>query len=387
LTINQGLSSFVWPTIAPFTYTAGVRQGPVISSNVGSSGAVTHSYEGVTPTIYASQTNKPTNAGNYKVTASVPADANYAGHTATFDFTIEKAPHTISISSVTKRYGAAPFPIAVDTGGSTGSLTYTSSNTNVATVSSAGEVTIVGVGATTIGVEQAADDNYNAATADPQPLTVVKGFQSIIFGTLPNKVFGESQFDLTATASSGLDVSYASSNTDVATVFGNTVTIVGAGTTVITASQDGNPNYNAAPAVEQTLTVDSATPTTPTGSTFTNAFGSLNPTNVGADGLAYLMKYALGGTNTNDKVSLPTVALNGSALTLTAVVRTNDTNVQIVGQWITGLGGTWSNVPTQNVTPSSNSNNVPVGCQRRDFSMPKDANSRLFLRLKATQTP
>ena len=129
-------------------------------------------------------------------------------------------------------------------------------------------------------------------------------------------------------------------------------------------------------------------PATPTGPTFTNAFGSLNPTNVGTDGLAYLMKYALGGTNTNDKVSLPTVSVNGSALTLTAVVRTNDTNVQIVGQWVTGLGGTWSNVPT-NVygTASTNTNSVPTGCQRRDFSVPKDTNSRLFLRLKATQTP
>lgn len=128
-------------------------------------------------------------------------------------------------------------------------------------------------------------------------------------------------------------------------------------------------------------------PATPTGPTFTNTFGSLNPTSVGTDGLAYLMKYALGGTNTNDKVSLPTVALNGSTLNLTAVVRTNDTNVQIVGQWITGLGGTWSNVPTPSGTPSTNTNSVPTGCQRRDFSVPKDTNSRLFLRLKATQTP
>jgi hypothetical protein len=100
------------------------------------------------------------------------------------------------------------------------------------------------------------------------------------------------------------------------------------------------------------------------------------------------MKYALGGTNTNDKVSLPTVALNGSALTLTAVVRTNDTNVQIVGQWIRDLTGTWSNIPTNTYgTASTNTNNVPTGCQRRDFSLPKDTNSRLFLRLKAMQTP
>jgi hypothetical protein len=112
----------------------------------------------------------------------------------------------------------------------------------------------------------------------------------------------------------------------------------------------------------------------------------VNPTNIGTDGLAYFMKYSLGGTNTNDKVSLPTVSINGSTLTMTAVVRTNDTNVQIVGQWITDLTGTWSDIPTNpNGTASTKTNNVPTGCQRRDFSVEKDTNSRLFLRLKASQ--
>jgi hypothetical protein len=101
------------------------------------------------------------------------------------------------------------------------------------------------------------------------------------------------------------------------------------------------------------------------------------------------MKYALGGTNTNDKVSLPTVALNGSTLTLTAVVRTNDTNLTIVGQSTTNLAGTWTTIsPNSNGVASivsTNTNNVPTGCQRRDFSVQKDTNSRLFLRLKATQ--
>jgi hypothetical protein len=125
----------------------------------------------------------------------------------------------------------------------------------------------------------------------------------------------------------------------------------------------------------------------PTGPTFGSKFPSLNPTNVGADGLTYLMKYALGGTNTNDSVNLPTVALNGSTLSLTAVVRTNDTNVKVVGQWVTELGKTWSNVPTNPYgTESTNTNGVPIGCQRRDFSIPKDTNSRLFMRLQATQT-
>ncbi len=59
-------------------------------------------------------------------------------------------------------------------------------------------------------------------------------------------------------ASSGLTVTYTSSNTDVATVSGSTITIVGAGTSTITASQAGNDDYNAASDVEQVLTVGKA---------------------------------------------------------------------------------------------------------------------------------
>ncbi len=58
-----------------------------------------------------------------------------------------------------------------------------------------------------------------------------------------------------------------SDNTTVATVTGNIVHITGAGTAVITASQAGNTNYNAAPDVPQTLTVNKANQTITFGAT------------------------------------------------------------------------------------------------------------------------
>ncbi|MBK8600778.1 MAG: hypothetical protein IPN80_09760 [Flavobacterium sp.] len=79
--------------------------------------------------------------------------------------------------------------------------------------------------------------------------------QTITFDPLANVVYGDANFNLTATASSGLSVSYISSDTNVATVLGNVVTIVGVGTTTITASQSGDGVYDAAPVVNQTLTV------------------------------------------------------------------------------------------------------------------------------------
>jgi hypothetical protein len=228
----------------------------------------------------------------------------------------------------------------------------------------------------------ASDSSYNEASSTPTAFTIAKATPTISGALTASPIIAGqalsfSTLNGSATGVGGFTVQGDFTWTDITT------------TPSVTSSQEvrftpTDTNYDTA-TTRVSVTVN---PAPPTGPTFTTAFGSLNPTNVGTDGLAYLMKYALGGTNTNDKVSLPTVSVNASALTLTAVVRTNDTNVQIVGQWVTGLGGTWSNVPTNLYgTASTNTSNVPTGCERRDFSVLKDTNSRLFLRLKATQTP
>ncbi len=84
---------------------------------------------------------------------------------------------------------------------------------------------------------------------------ITQADQTITFGALAPKASTAAPFTLTATASSGLAVSYTSSDSAVATVDGSTVTVVGVGTTTITASQLGDGNYTAAPAVPQTLVV------------------------------------------------------------------------------------------------------------------------------------
>lgn len=90
---------------------------------------------------------------------------------------------------------------------------------------------------------------------------VIKSPQIITFNALPAKTFGDAPFALNASASSNLEISYSSSNTNVATISGNTVTIVGAGTTTITASQNGNENYLPATSVTQDLVVNKANQT------------------------------------------------------------------------------------------------------------------------------
>lgn len=84
---------------------------------------------------------------------------------------------------------------------------------------------------------------------------VAKQDQSIDFFTLPYKVANSENFDPEAIASSGLAVSYSSSNISVATIVNGEIDIVGAGISTITASQVGDDSYNTAPSISQELSV------------------------------------------------------------------------------------------------------------------------------------
>jgi hypothetical protein len=90
-----------------------------------------------------------------------------------------------------------------------------------------------------------------SATGTAQP-------QTITFGPLANKVFGDSDFSVDASASSGLPVSLNAAGP--CTVLGNTVSLTGAGTCTLTASQAGNDDYTAAEDVSQSFTISQATP-------------------------------------------------------------------------------------------------------------------------------
>ncbi len=80
--------------------------------------------------------------------------------------------------------------------------------------------------------------------------------QTITFGALSTKNYGDADFAPGASASSSLSVHYTSSNTSVATIVSDQIHIVGAGTSTITASQAGDTNYSPATNVSQTLTVN-----------------------------------------------------------------------------------------------------------------------------------
>ncbi len=137
-------------------------------------------------------------------------------------------------------------------------VVYTSNNTAVATVSNSGVVTITGAGTATITVSQAGNNNYNPATSLIHTITVQKANQTITFNPLSNKLATDLPFTLNGTTSSGLALTYSSSDSTIASISGNTVTILSSGTVTITASQLGNSNYNAATDDYQELIINKA---------------------------------------------------------------------------------------------------------------------------------
>jgi hypothetical protein len=97
-------------------------------------------------------------------------------------------------------------------------------------------------------------------TSGAGPLTVGRANQTINFGALTGKNFGDPDFALGATASSGLPVSFTAVGS--CAVAGSTVRIAGAGSCTITATQAGDGSFNAAPNVQRSFQIEKAATTT-----------------------------------------------------------------------------------------------------------------------------
>lgn len=108
-----------------------------------------------------------------------------------------------------------------------------------------------------------ADDGHGGQLAQGFVITInnTREHQAIIFAELPERTFGDASFELTATSSAGLPITYQSSDETVATIVGGTVTIVGAGSATITAQQDGDAQYYGATPVQRPLLVNKAAQT------------------------------------------------------------------------------------------------------------------------------
>jgi hypothetical protein len=124
-------------------------------------------------------------------------------------------------------------------------------------------VHLTGAGSVTVRASQGGDGNYHAAPDFDQSFEVAKANQAIVFAALGDKTYGDAPFTVSATGGGlGNAVTFNSSgNCTSGGLNGSTITITGAGSCTVTASQTGNGNYNAAPDVSRSFTINQATAT------------------------------------------------------------------------------------------------------------------------------
>jgi hypothetical protein len=164
---------------------------------------------------------------------------------------------TISFNALPdKQLGDPPFSLSA-TASSGLPVSFTARTLPVCTITGA-QVTLISTGTCTVQAHQAGNGSFNPAPPQAQSFAVKssqKSDQAITFGKPTNRQLGDLPFTLSASASSGLPVSFIGNTTSVCTVNGNTVTLLAVGICSITAIQEGNALINPASPVTQTFTV------------------------------------------------------------------------------------------------------------------------------------
>ena len=179
--------------------------------------------------------------------------------------------------------------------------------------------------------------------------------QTITFPDIPVKGYGDTSYTLNATASSGLAVTYVSSNTTVATVSGSTVTIKTTGYSFITVYQTGNATYAAATPVPQLLVVCPKATLTVTADNKTITAGTTTPA----------LTYTIAGYKKSETSSVitgtPVVQSPGSSLsTGTYPIVINQGTMTATNYEFMMVDGTLTVSPVTSISENMNDSNCRI---------------------------
>ena len=228
----------------------------------------------------------------------------------------KKSQNIDCISYYNKKLGCEPFNLGAT---AKTALTYSSCNPSVAAVSSDGTVTVKGEGTAVITVSAKETPYYKGVTKEVTVKVIKQIEQQINAPDSITKLTTDSSFKLNATSSEGA-ISYVSGNNKVVEISANgTVTIRGAGKTVITVKAAETERYKSA-VKEVTVTVNKAEQTIKAAAdSFVKELkdGSFN-LNASAEGT---LTYSSNNTSVADVSSSGVVSLKGfgsTVITITA---------------------------------------------------------------------
>ncbi len=265
LTIGQASQAITFGALGgrtygdlPFTVSAsgGASGNPVTFSSTTPLVCSATGTDGATVTILA--------AGTCTIDADQAGGGNYAAApTVSQSFTVAKADLTVTFTADNRQWdGTRTATIAscalVGVVGIDDVTCDSSSATALFDTSAVGAgKTVTGTGFALAGT---ARSSYQIAAVDTTTANITGNVaQTITFGALGDKTYGDATFDVSATSDSGLTVTFTSATTGACTVSGATVTILAAGTCTIHADQAGDDTYAAASTVPRSFTVAKAT--------------------------------------------------------------------------------------------------------------------------------
>jgi hypothetical protein len=357
---SQGSATFT-TTLAVLTVTA-VNQSRVYgAANPTFTDTVSGFVNGDTSSVVSGTATETTTATGTSVPGSYPISFSTESLTATnYTFTYVNGTLSVTAAAQTITFGAFPNvtygvgPITLGASASS-SLPVSYAVTGPATVAGS-TLTITGAGLVTVTASQAGNTDYAAATPVSQPFTVNQASQTVTFNTIPAQVAGTS-IPLTASATSGLMVSFTSLSTGVCTVAGTTATLLTAGTCTIQASQGGNANYTAATVVSESFTVSSGasftiTPIPPAETIRRGVLGVFILELKSLDGFNGEVRLSCdGGPEGSKCTDFPmTVKVNGTAYALSGILFPQNTVPGSYTITFTGVSGALTNTATAKFT-------------------------------------
>ena len=241
--------SFSLPTDQSFGSTTQIAPSYITSN---SSGSFSYSSSNTSVATISGNTITFLAPGTSTITVTQEASGTYLSGMQQRTVIVRKATPTLSNFAIpTKTFGDDPYVITDPSSNSSGSFSYSLSNSSVATVSG-NTITIIGAGSSAITVTQAETTNYLSITFTVANFVVInKASPTITNFYIPTKSFRNKPFAITNPSSnSSGSFSYSSSNTSVATISGNIITIVSAGSSTITVTQSATTNYLSKTATE-----------------------------------------------------------------------------------------------------------------------------------------
>ena len=192
-------------------------------------------------------------AGTTSITVSQPSNDLYSPVSKVISLIVNKATPTLDFPEIIKNYTDSNFTPTLTTS-STGDRTFSVSDTSIAN-SLGSSLSITGVGQTNVTVNIDESENYLSISGSTT-MTVNVGIPTIIFNDI-TKIFGDPDFDIAATSDSSGAMTYSIADSSVATVIGNTVSIIGTGSTVVTVNQSSSTLFTSGSA-SMTLIVNKA---------------------------------------------------------------------------------------------------------------------------------